>query len=438
MDEHREWKIAGLLLAAFLAAYFIPWNAEPVRKGGLEAFLMLQDYARQHVILCLVPALFIAGGIAVFVSQASILRYFGPKANKVLSYSVASISGTILAVCSCTVLPLFAGIYLRGAGIGPATAFLYSGPAINVLAIVLTARVLGWKLGLARAVGAVVFSVVIGLLMHLLFRKEEREKAANGGDFGLGEEEAGRPLWQNAAYFAVLVAILVFANWGKPARLTVTMTSGAVVSGTRVQETEEALVLKTDGGTQEVLPRSQVAAVAYGEGLYAAIYRARFWLAGAFLAVLLVLLAAWFSRSELVEWFTSTWRFAKQILPLLFAGVLVAGFLLGRPGQEALIPGRWIASLVGGNSLWANFLASVSGALMYFATLTEVPILQGLLGSGMGKGPALALLLAGPALSLPSMLVLRSILGGKKTLAYVTLVVLLSTLAGWLFGPLLG
>lgn len=438
MAEHREWRTAGFLLAAFLAAYFIPWNADPVRRGGLEAFLMLQDYARQHVILCLVPALFIAGAIAVFVSQASVLRYFGPKANRILSYSVASVSGTILAVCSCTVLPLFAGIYLRGAGIGPATAFLYSGPAINVLAIVLTARILGWKLGLARAVGAVVFSVVLGLLMHLLFRKEERQKAENGGGFGLGEEDPRRPLWKNAVYFGVMVAILVFANWGKPAHLTVTAASGTVVSGTRVQETEEALVLKTDGGGQVTIPRSQVAAVSYGEGLYATVYRGRFFLAGAFLVVLLVLLGSWFSRVELVEWVESTWGFAKQILPLLFVGVLAAGFLLGRPGQEALIPGRWIASLVGGNSLWANFLASLSGALMYFATLTEVPILQGLLGSGMGKGPALALLLAGPALSLPSMLVLRSILGAKKTLAYVTLVVLLSTLAGWFFGPLLG
>ncbi len=438
MGEQREWKTAGLLIAAFLAAYFIPWDADPVRKGGLEAFLMLQDYARQHVILCLVPALFIAGAIAVFVSQASVLRYFGPKAHKVLSYSVASVSGTILAVCSCTVLPLFAGIYLRGAGIGPATAFLYSGPAINVLAIVLTARVLGWKLGLARAAGAVVFSFLLGLLMHLLFRKEERERADRGEAFELEREAPSRPLWKNALYFALMVAVLVFANWGKPASLMVTTTSGTVLSGTRVQETEEALILKTGGGETRSVPRSQIAAVSYGEGLYASVYRARFPAAGLFLAALVLLVASWFSRSEMAEWGTATWGFAKQILPLLFAGVLVAGFLLGRPGHEALIPSRWVAALVGGNGLAANLLASVSGALMYFATLTEVPILQGLLGSGMGKGPALALLLAGPALSLPSMLVLRSILGTKKMLTYVGLVVVLSTFAGYLFGPWLG
>lgn len=437
MDARREWKLAALLLAVFLAAYFVPFHDLSVRKAGLEAFLMLQDYARQHVVLCLIPALFIAGAISVFVSQASVLRYFGPRANKFLSYSVASVSGTLLAVCSCTVLPLFAGIYLRGAGIGPATAFLYSGPAINVLAIVLTARVLGWKMGLARAVGAVVFSVVIGLAMHFIYRKEEQQKAENGAAFDLEGQAPSRPLWKNAAYFFVLVAILVFANWGKPSDLTVTTFSGRVVSGTRVQEDASGITLKTGEGGQIQIPREEVLSVSYGTGAYAALYRYRFVLAGLLLVVLLGLLASWFTRTEIVDWSAATWGFAKQILPLLFAGVLAAGFLLGRPGQEALIPNRWIAALVGGNSLAANLLAAVSGALMYFATLTEVPILQGLLGSGMGKGPALALLLAGPALSLPSMLVLRSILGTRKTLVYVLLVVVLSTVTGFVFGPLL-
>lgn len=433
--NRKEWYFGAGLVALFLAAYFVPWGAERVRMGGLEAFLMLQDYAREHVLLCLVPALFIAGAIAVFVSQASVLRYFGPKANKLLSYSVASVSGTILAVCSCTVLPLFNGIWTRGAGIGPATAFLYSGPAINVLAIVLTARILGWKLGLARAGGAVVLSVVVGLLMHLMYLKEEKQKALDAAGFALADETPARPLWKNAVYFGVMVAILVFANWGKPARVEITTTSGAMVAGTRVAMNPSGISVKTPAGEQVLVPTAEIATVGYGEGLYAAIYRGRFWIAGVLSLALLALLAAWFQKGELKDWSASTWGFAKQIMPLLFAGVLVAGFLLGRPGQEALIPNAWIAALVGGNSVGANFLAALSGALMYFATLTEVPILQGLIGSGMGKGPALALLLAGPALSLPSMLVLRSIMGTKKMLVYVSLVVALSTFAGIVVGP---
>lgn len=431
----KEWGIAAGLLSAFLVAYFVPWGAPRVRGAGLEAFLMLQDYAHEHVVLCLIPALFIAGAIGVFISQASVMKYFGAKANKFLSYSVASVSGTILAVCSCTVLPLFAGITARGAGLGPAVAFLYSGPAINVLAVVLTARILGWKLGLARALGAILLSVVAGLLMHLLFLKEERERRADADAFAFSEEEGARPLWKTSLYFAAMVGILVFANWGKPATVTVTPASGPVVSGTRVLENPAGITVQAEDGTQTRIPRQEIRSVSFGPGWYTTVYEARFWIAGAFLAALLAMLALWFQKDELAFWGASTWGFAKQILPLLFAGVLAAGFLLGRPGQEALIPSAWVASLVGGNGLWANFLASLSGALMYFATLTEVPILQGLIGSGMGKGPALALLLAGPALSLPSMLVLRSVMGTKKMLAYVSIVVVLSTLAGWALGP---
>jgi hypothetical protein len=352
---------------------------------------MLNDYAHQHVLLCLVPALFIAGAIAVFVSQASVMKYFGPTANKVLSYSVASVSGTILAVCSCTVLPLFAGIYTRGAGIGPATAFLYSGPAINVLAIVMTARVLGFEMGLARAVGAVAFAFLVGIGMHLFFLREERQKAKDAEGFVLPPDAEARPLWQTAVYFAAMVGILVFANWGKPAT---------------------------------------------NPSVWASIYQVKWWITLALLVILALMLLRWFRRPELKEWTSSTWTFAWQIIPLLFGGVLVAGFLLGRPGHQALVPEQWVARLVGGNSLWANLFAAVSGALMYFATLTEVPILQGLLGSGMGKGPALALLLAGPSLSLPSMLVIGGILGVRKTLVYVTLVVVLATVTGMLFGTI--
>ncbi|MEJ2567586.1 MAG: permease [candidate division WOR-3 bacterium] len=380
-----------LILVIFLAVYFIPFGNFKIQAAMIEAFLMLQEYAREHVLLCLVPAFFIAGAIANFVSQQSVIKYFGAKANKILSYSVASVSGTILAVCSCTVLPLFAGIYKRGAGIGPATAFLYSGPAINVLAIILTARVLGVQLGFARAVGAIVFSVVIGLCMHFVFVREEKNKNANE-DLIIGEDEKGlRPLWKTVLYFAVMVGILVFVNWGRDESIKV----------------------------------------------WQRIYEIKWFISGFLIVILALMLNRWFRKDELKAWSSSSWDFAKQILPLLFAGVLVAGFLLGRPGHQALIPEKWVASLVGGNSLRANLFASVSGALMYFATLTEVPILQGLIGSGMGKGPALALLLSGPALSLPNMLVIRGIMGTKKTLVYILLVVFMATLSGMIYGKLI-
>ena len=374
-----------LIAAGFLAAYYIPWDHEVIRQAGLEAFMMLQEYARQHVLTCLIPAFFIAGAIVVFVSQASVLKYFGAQANRILSYSVASVSGTVLAVCSCTVLPLFAGIYMRGAGIGPATAFLYSGPAINVLAIVLTAKVLGWQLGLARAVGAVIFAVLAGLLMAFIYRKDDASRTA--GQIYLPDENGkGRKLWQDALYMLTMVLILVFAAFAKPSA-------------------DDAAVWK-------------------------AIFAAKWVVTAGLLIVLAVMLKSWFVKDELTSWVQATWGFMKQIFPLLLAGVLVAGFLLGRPGYPALIPESVIAGLVGGNSLWANLFASISGALMYFATLTEVPILQGLIGSGMGQGPALALLLAGPALSLPSMITLSGIMGVKKTLTYCAIVVVLSTTAG--------
>lgn len=377
-----------IFLIAFLAAYFIPFQQPTVQNAIGEAFSLLQEYAREHVLFCLIPAFFIAGAISVFVSKDSVIKYFGAKAKKILSYSIASVSGTILAVCSCTVLPLFAGIYTRGAGIGPATAFLYSGPAINVLAIILTAKVLGYKLGLARALGAIIFAVIIGLIMHLMFNKEE-EKNREKLDLVEGEEKEDRSLWKTTLYFAVMVAILVIINWGKSS------------------------------------PELKV---------WYFIYQAKWYAGAVLLAVLAWMILRWFKKAELKEWTFSTWVFAKQIFPLLFAGVLVAGFLLGRPGHEGIIPSQWVARLVGGNSVGANLFASVAGALMYFATLTEVPILQGLLGAGMGQGPALALLLAGPALSLPNMLVIRSILGTKKTLAYIALVVIMATINGMIYG----
>jgi len=382
-----------LIILIFIGCYCIPWGHEAIRQSGLEAFMMLQEYARKHVLTCLIPAFFIAGAIAVFVSQASVLKYFGATAKKILSYSVASISGTVLAVCSCTVLPLFAGIYMRGAGIGPATAFLYSGPAINVLAIVLTARILGWELGLARAIGAVIFAVITGLLMAFLFRKDDAARAT-GQMYFPDEEEKGRTLLQDALFMLTMVLILIFAAFARPA----------------------------PGST----------------GLWPAVFGAKWYISGAFLIVLVLMLKSWFTRDERTNWVQSTWGFMKQIFPLLGAGVLVAGFMLGRPGHSALIPDHYIQSLLGGNSVWANLFASVSGALMYFATLTEVPILQGLIGSGMGKGPALSLLLAGPALSLPNMLVIGSVMGVKKTAAFSIIIVVLSTIAGMTYGWLTG
>lgn len=377
-------------MAVFAGAWFLPVENEPFMSAVGESLELLKWYAREHVLLCLVPAFFIAGAISVFVSQGAVMKYLGPTARKVVAYPVSAVSGTVLAVCSCTVLPLFASIHKRGAGLGPATAFLYSGPAINVLAIILTARVLGPELGIARAVGAVLFSVIIGLLMHLIFRKEEAARQA-AGPIVMPDDEKSRALWQDGLYFAAMIGILIFANWGRP----------------------------TEGDA----------------GVWAIIHSSKWFVSTFFAAALVIFLWRWFKKDELTSWVDSSWTFAKQIMPLLFVGVLIAGFLLGGPeGGQGIIPSSWVSSMVGGNSIGSNLFASVAGALMYFATLTEVPILEGLLSAGMGKGPALALLLAGPALSLPNMLVIRSVMGTKKTLVFTGLVVTLSTAAGYSYG----
>lgn len=381
-----------IVVTIFLICYFLPIGKDRFTNAVFEALALTKWYAREHVLLCLVPAFFIAGAIVVFVSKASVMKYFGAKANKFLSYSVASVSGSILAVCSCTVLPLFMGIYQRGAGLGPAIAFLYSGPAINVLAIILTARILGWELGIARAIGAILFSVIIGLLMHFIFLKEEKERHSEEGFDFTGSEEP-HLLRKTIPYFFSMIAILVFANWGKPA--------------------DES------------------------RNLWWLIYHYKWWITGFFAAGLAFMLLKWFKKDELKEWTQQSWLLSLQILPLLLGGVLVAGFLLGRVGYEGVIPSQYISSLVGGNSLFANFFASIVGAFMYFATLTEVPILQGLIGSGMGKGPALALLLAGPALSLPNMLVIRRAIGTQKTVIFVCLVVIMATISGIIFGAMI-
>jgi len=387
MKLKYEWQKLLLIAGVFLACFYLPVQSVRFNNAITESLRLVKWYAHEHVLFCLVPAFFIAGGIAVFISQASVIKYLGPGASKLVAYGVASVSGSILAVCSCTVLPLFAGIYRMGAGLGPATAFLYSGPAINVLAIILTARVLGLEIGVARAVGAILFSVVVGLLMHLVFRKEEMRKA--DAETVMPQPEVTRALWKNAVYFGTMVGILVFANWAKPTETT---------------------------------------------GTWYAVYSVKWIITGLLALILVVVLVLWFKKEELGEWVGASWGFAKQILPLLFFGVLIAGLLLGRPAYEGLIPSKWVVAAVGGNSIRANFFASVAGAFMYFATLTEVPIVRGLIGNGMGNGPALALLLAGPALSLPNMLVIRSVMGTKKTVVFVCLVVVMATTSGVIFG----
>ena len=457
--NRKELKILGWLVGLFLVLYYLPVETARFQGALIEAFKLAKWYAREHVLLCLVPAFFIAGAIGVFVSQNAVMKYFGPKANKLLAYGVASVSGTILAVCSCTVLPLFGGIYMRGAGLGPAIAFLYSGPAINVLAIVLTARVLGAPLGIARAVGAVVFSVVIGALMHLFFLKEERARAGQTQDVFIGDDEHGnRPLWQVVVYFLAMVGILVFANWARPAEQTGVwfaifkakwfITGGfAVLLGVALWR---FFNVKLGYVALAGLPAVALGFAFPGYPIVA------FTAGTAGLAVL-----TFFGGAEMKDWRDQTWGFGKQITPLLLGGVLAAGFFLGSPSATdgGIVPNRWIQALVGdspavfwdyvgGGSaavpgwlsmvwpVWTNFFASFTGALMYFATLTEVPILRGLMDSGMGQGPALALLLAGPALSLPSMLVINSILGPKKTLTFVGLVVVMATVTGIVFGAI--
>ena len=430
MNWREEYKKLLWLAGFFLAAYFMPIGNTRFDNAVYDALALVKWYAQEHVLLCLVPAFFIAGVISVFVSQASVIKYFGATAKKWIAYAVASVSGTVLAVCSCTILPLFAGIHKKGAGLGPAIAFLYSGPAINVLAIILTGRILGLEMGIARIIGAVLFSVIIGLIMAFIYRKEEAIKAQ--AQFVLPEPEETRPLWQTAYHFFVLVAILVFANWGKPDttegfwywmfdhKWAITGIFGILFGFSLIY------VLK--------ISRSYVLAAATIVVLSAFLFPSTPLIPFSMAALLLSVLVS-ITPGEPQEWMNSTWDFAKQILPLLGAGVLFAGFLLGsHEGKGGIIPNEWIMNLVGGNSLFSNFFASIVGAFMYFATLTEVPIVKGLINSGMGKGPALALLLAGPALSLPSMLVLKSVIGLQKTVVYVLLVVVMATISGIIYG----
>jgi len=426
----EEWKPLLWIAGTFLLFYWLPVENPRVEGAVTEALALTRWYAREHVLLCLVPAFYIAGAISVFLNQQAVLKYLGPGSPKILAYGVASVAGSILAVCSCTVLPLFAGIYTTGAGLGPAAAFLYSGPAINVLAIVLTASVLGPSLGVARAVGAVVFAVVIGLLMSFLFRRDEKARL-DAQQLPDSVEEEGRTLGQTVVYFGLMVGILVFANWGRPPTqegIWYTIYEARWVM-TSLLAAGLGLVLAAWYGMSWIRLLA-VAAPTAGAALMAPASPTVPFVVG----TVALSVAASTSEGEMCEWFQASWGFAKQILPLLLLGILAAGLLLGRPGEEGLVPSGWVAGAVGGNSPGANLFASVAGVFMYFATLTEVPILQGLMGNGMGSGPALALLLAGPALSLPSILVIRSVVGWKKTLAFIGLVAVMATVTGLIYG----
>ncbi|MDD3803387.1 MAG: permease [bacterium] len=422
-------KKLSIVILIFAGAYFLPATNPRLIGAFQEALVMLKDYAQKHVLLCLVPALFIAGAISIFISGDAVMRYFGAKANKILAYLIASVSGTILAVCSCTVLPLFAGIYSRGAGIGPATAFLYSGPAINVLAIILTAKILGFEMGIARAVGAVLFSIIIGLLMQVTFKDEERER---DDEEEISAASGENHLLKNGLFFASMVFILIFANWAdgsaifhaifKIKWLLVFISYGllnfVLIKWFKVNIFYSVISLILPLSAFLLFPSQPLIAFVIG--------------------ITMTTVVSLLSSDDSKMWVSSTETYLYMILPYLFIGVIISGFLLGMPGSgKGIIPSEWISNLVGGNSLRANFFASIIGAFMYFATLTEVPILQSLLGAGMGKGPALSLLLSGPALSLPSMLVLINIMGKKKTFVFVLYVVALSTIAGLIFGKIM-
>jgi hypothetical protein len=443
----RELKVFAAFVAVFLLAYFLPLatpqfgpdanpTAAKVTGAIVEAFVLLQWYARNHTLACVIPALFIAGAITTFLSKESVLKHLGPKANKVEAYSVASVSGTVLAVCSCSVLPMFAGIYRMGAGLGPAAAFLYAGPAINVLAIFLTARVLGIELGVARVVGTMVFGVVIGLVMAVLFRRSE--EARTQATPALPDPPASRrPLWQNAAMLAAMLAFLTFSDWFNPGDKRVEMADGTRFEATLQYETEGAYdlrlkqaVLGHESAAVVRLAKAEVASIADVDTWVTRIHRFRWYLAGAMGALVVLMSLAWLSKQDFEEWMGNTWEFSKLLVPLLFGGVFIVGFL------AALIPEKQVATLVGDNSLTSNLFASVVGCLFYFATLTEVPILEALMRNGMASGPALALLLAGPALSLPSILVIRSIVGNTKTAVFVGLVVVMSAIAGMGYGTI--
>ena len=435
---NREWKIFAALVTIFIVAYALPLGNPKIQTGIHEAFRLLQWYARNHTLACVVPALFIAGAITTFLSQSSVMRYLGPNANPVLAYAVASVSGCVLAVCSCSVLPMFAGIYKLGAGLGPATAFLYSGPAINILAIFLSARVLGFSIGAGRAVGAVVFAVVIGLIMAAVFRKGERAKAEAAMQMP-EPEKPRRHIGKTAIFLASMILFLVFSDWFNPGNVVVETTDGREFKAVVIHETKDAIRFQLEQdiesaktGDKITLPKTEIAEMQEQRTWVIAVYHIRWYLAGLMGLAVLIMVWRWFKPDEIREWMHNTWEFTKLLVPLLYGGVFVVGFV------SVLLPEKQVAQWVGDNSLGANLVASVIGAFWYFATLTEIPITQALMKLGMHKGPVLALLLAGPAMSLPNILVIRRVMGNAKTLVFILLVVVMSTIVGMFFGAFWG
>lgn len=438
METKKELKYLAWIVFFFLLAYFMPIEKTQFQEAIRATLDLTKWYAREHIILCLLPAFLIAGVIAVFVSQGSVIKYFGAKAKKWIAYTIASISGTILAVCSCTILPLFSSIHKRGAGLGPAIAFLYSGPAINILAIILTARILGIEMGIARIIGAVIFAIVIGSIMSLIYKKEENLKKEDQLNFPDVKEK--RPLWKTAFHFFTLVFILVFANWGKPSS-DVTEGTWYFIYSHKWQITAIfALALIYSLISILKLNKWHVIIASIVTALSAVLFDSPLIPVIVGIGAISIITLIDKNDPDNKEWTIASWDFTKQIMPLLALGVIIAGFLLGSTHDDVkiagIIPNEWIVALVGGNSVFSNFFASIVGAFMYFATLTEVPILQGLISAGMGKGPALALLLAGPSLSLPNMLVIRGVIGSQKTIVYILLVVIMATISGLIYGTI--
>ncbi len=430
----KEWKKFAWLAGIFLVAYYLPLGNPKVTAAILEAFRLLQWYAVHHTLACVVPAMFIAGAISTFLSHGSVMRYLGPGSNRMLAYGVASVSGTVLAVCSCSVLPMFAGIYAMGAGLGPAAAFLYSGPAINVMAIFLSARVLGLDLGVGRAVGAVIFAVVIGLFMSFAFRKADRRRVAA---MHLPESPPNpRPLWKTSVFFLCMILFLVFSDWYNTNDVTVRLKDGQQISPNIRYSTLDAIDIQEyqpNGQLSSEVRRIEMGTIAAIEPVPSftmTVHGIKWYLAGVMGFLVLLMAWRWFTVDEVKQWMRATWDFGLMIVPLLFGGVFVTGFIGG------LIPEQAVATVVGGNSLFSNFNASFVGMIWYFATLTEIPIVEMLMRLGMGRGPALALLLAGPALSIPSLLVVHKVIGTKKTLFFSVLVVIMSMFVGYLFGML--
>src|SRR5690554_1406550 len=444
METKKELKYLVWLVLIFGLIFFLPLSSESFMTAIYAALDLSKWYAREHVILCLLPAFFIAGVIAVFISKGSVMRYFGANAKKWLSYTVASVSGAILAVCSCTILPLFTSIYKRGAGLGPAIAFLYSGPAISILSIILTWSILGTEMGIARMIGAILFAVIIGLIMAFIFRKEEKVKQEEQINFEA--PPAKRPISHTMLLFFTLVLIMVFANWGAPESGD-TSSVWFFIFSNKWYITGLLGLLLAYSLIKVLKIKWQWVILGVIATALSAFLTNRFisdnkmtpmvpMLVG--VAALSIITLFDKNDEENKEWTLSAWGFTKQIMPLLAIGVVITGFLLGSTHDNVAIPGvvpnEWVEWAVGGNSLLSNFFASIAGAFMYFATLTEVPIVQGLLASGMGKGPALALLLAGPSVSLPNMLVIRGVMGTKKTVTYIALVVIMATLTGIVYG----